>query len=233
MATPLTIVGIDVPRFPTKIAGEHRSGSEWVVAGQNILERAVKAALEVTGAEHIRLLTGAPDQGIFDLVEKYGVVETELPSWLQRSADLARSANEGDVAVFLRAGVLLRHYKPLRKAIDAVRHLKDVDRCEAAMRPERYATSLSNIHFVNRGDEGTRLQPCHEVLAQDLSDFAVLCPAFEVMKLRGFSMNRIGGVAQSGTAFVWVDEGDQVSLEGPIDWLRAEVMLESEREVDA
>ena len=203
MADSVTLFGIEVPRTPRRQGGVMTAPSELRVAGVWLLERCIRAALEHTDVASVTLLTGDPDQGIFDLIEKYNVKEAMATDWLGRMSDRARAAGPRDCAIHMRGDVVMRDYESLAKAIEVVRSMPDVSRVVAAYPSKQKAAGN------------------HALSANDMP----ICPAFEIYKLTNFGVVDIGALS-SGAAFVNIEESDFSMLETPEDWLKAERLLQ-------
>lgn len=218
----LTLIGIEAPRSPQlRRAKDHRSVGEWEVAGVRLLERAVKALRPLASEGGLALICGEPDQAVFDLVRKYNVIESDLMTWMQGVSSQARSAKRSDVALFIRSDVVLRDYAVVAKAIEAIRLLDQVDRVELAYRPKRQP--LERALTLVRGDRGELMEQGLELPAGEIGQ---VCPAFEAHRLMNFTPGSLEVPNLTGSAFLWIDEDDFAVLESPLDFLRAEAMLD-------
>ena len=220
MAESLTIIGIEVPRAPQyQSGGEHRVFGEWEIGGQRILERKVKQALKLASDESLTLITGEPDQGVFNLVENYRVAEADLMSWILGVTDGARVPNKEDVVVFMRGDVVLRSHEVIEKAIEVLRVIPDISRVEVAYQPKKQSPRSA----ISIGVEGGEL--IENRFDLPAGDIGLTCPLFEVQRLKNFKPDTFDAPKLSGMPFLWIDEDDFVVLETPLDFLRSELLL--------
>lgn len=226
MAEALIHIGIDLPRRPLKVPGVGQlNPGDWQVAGESVIGRVVETALKLADPENIRLVTGDPDEGIYRLVEQHGVPEVDLGMWLENTARAAREASEDALVIILRPEVVLRNYRSLVKAIEGCRANARIERVEPAFRPQRHTLDSCVL------STGSKLVPLADWLGTDratLGRLAFPCPAFEVIKLRQFRYDTLSSPVGLPSGFVWIDEGDAVLLDRPIDFLRAEAMLKAD-----
>lgn len=207
--------GLEVPAQPLCVGGTLQPAGHWTIAGEWLLERWVRAALQVCEAENFRLLSGNPDQAVFDLAARYGVQVVEAVTWLSGIARRALAAQPHELVVLARGDVLLRHFDPLFTAVEVARGAASPLRIEAAYRvpSERRVETVRPVVMPN-GELAL-----HSVATDEQAAWP--CPAFEVHPLRSFGMHR----HSRQTAFVWINLDDYVRIESQLDVLRAEVML--------
>lgn len=218
MAEPQTLIALEVPRAPVRHSrGEPFVAGDFSIAGVNLLEHVLKAALELVAAESIRLIVAEPDQGVFDMVAKYGVPEVDLGTWLGGVSEQAKVAGQRDCVVFLRASVPMREYSSLARALGAMGELPTLERIEPAFVPKQQP--LDQCASLREEPDG---RVSFEKWDAPQGSLGVPCPSFEVFRTRSFNPRHFGSAAPQGGAFVWVDEEDFSLTESPLDLIRAE-----------
>lgn len=197
---PLILAGVEVPRRPQVLAtGGACSPGEWRLAGELLAERALKAALARTDKDNVKLITGEPDEGVFALVEKYGVHECPLVDWMTKASDRAAGANPDDLVIFIRAEVVMRSYGVLDAAIAAARK-PNVTRVETAYTLKR------PFGCMTAGERA-------------------LCPAFEVHRLTSFGFQMPGYGVSGSSVEIDIDEDDFAVIDTPAEIARAERII--------
>lgn len=217
-------IAIHMPRRPLPIPGQGARvlPSEWKVGSRGVIESAIQQALQLAPAEQIRIITAEGDDQLFELMSRYSVLELDLGTWLERLAEQARRAEPDDLVAVIRPEFLLLDATALPRAIEACRALSSVDRVEPAFKPEQ--PPIAELTAYQR--DGSVLGPWHQVLGVDAATtFAFPCPAFEVLKLRHFRVDRATQARKAKSAFVWINESDVVLLETPLDFVRAELAV--------
>jgi hypothetical protein len=197
MGEARTFVGIEIPRVPQRLAdGTFTEPGGWRVGGVGLLDRLIGMALAFTTTDHIRLLTGAPDQAVFDAMARYDVQCAVLTEWMGQLAGFAAEAGPEDVAVVLRMQELCTDSAALASAIEGCRGLAEVDSVVPAV--------------GERGDDAAELAPCG---------------AFEVTKVRCFAAGGFSQAAARRVERVVVAPEHWNPLRTRADWVRAEAML--------
>jgi hypothetical protein len=149
----LTLIGIELPRFPIRGAdGEMLAPGAWRVGRVSLLHRCIQTALAFTDAESIRLLTGEPDQAVFDAVESFGPVDAVLSDWLGGLASRAPKAQPEDLVVIMRMAVVTRGFASLGQAIEGCRALADVESVLPVVqdRGEAVPCAAFEVHKLSR-----------------------------------------------------------------------------------
>ena len=224
MAQPLIFIGIEAPRSPRRpLPGLEPEYSELTSDGA-LVERCLRVALELTDVEAVTVISGEPGQDVFDVVERYSALATDLATWMTRVAGRAGNAEANDAVVYLRADVVLRDMSVLAKALDVLRALPDIARVEPAYRPLRQPPA--GTFSLERAPD-KRLTP--RAFVPPRGTLGMPCPAFEIHRLRRFRQSGLGAAVAGDSAFVWIDEEDFVILESPLDGLRAMMLLEESR----
>lgn len=225
MEAPVTLVAIEVPRSPQVVsARDVRSMGEWAAGRHALLARWVRLALEVTDAQSIRLVTGQPDQAVFDLVAAYGVVDTLLSDWIASLSDRAATAGADDASVFIRGASAMASAEPLRRALAALRSSRTTATVEPAVMPVRerlLECGTVDATGAVRAWGGLVSPP---VDALDVSAMGFVVPVFEVRRLK--SLSGPGGIRPGGDGksrgFVWIEEHEAATADGPLGMLHAE-----------
>jgi hypothetical protein len=226
MEAGVTLVAIEVPRAPQVIPGrEVRSMGEWAAGRHELLRRWVRMALTLTDAQSIRLITGQPDQAVFDLVADFGVLESLLSDWIAVLADRATSAGQDDAVVFIRGASAMASADPIRRALEAMRSARDIDTVEPAVMPVQ--EPLHALGVLGGASQGPI--PWHRLLspspdAATIASMGFTVPVFEVRRLKSLASPagiRPGGNSKS-QGFVWVEEQQVAMTDDPLGLLRAE-----------
>lgn len=226
MEAPVTLVAIEVPRSPQVIsARDVRSMGEWAAGRHALLARWVRLALEVTDAQSIRLVTGQPDQAVFDLVSAYGVVDTLLSDWIASLSDRASTAGADDASVLIRGASAMADAGPLRRALAALRASRTTATVEPAVMPVRERLlECGTIDAVTGAARAWGGLVSPGIDAGDVSAMGFVVPVFEVRRLK--SLSGPGGIRPGGDAktrgFVWIEEHEAAMADGPLGMLHAE-----------
>jgi len=220
VADPLTLIGIEVPRAPQVAArGVIHSYGEWMAGRHSLLGRWVAMALQLTEAANIRLITGEPDQAVFDFVERFGLVDAVLSDWVAGLSERAKQADERDAVVLMRGMGAVASPNVIRRAIEALRATSAIGVVEPALRPRQQA--LTEMTVVGAG--GMQLPWKAMLGTPDTAAMGLAVPVFEVRRLRTYRRDfGLAGGAPQSSGFVWVDEDEVAIADDALGLARAE-----------
>ncbi len=219
-------IGIEVPRSPQSLPdGRLRSNGEWQAGSHRLLDRWLKLAVMLAPADQIRLITGSPDQAVYDLIEQYpGTVEVALSDWVGNHSARAADCKPGDAVLLIRSQSAIASAAPIHAAIKLLQGSSRLNRVEPALRPmsDRLVDAIS----LNRSMQ-TRFSQLLGVGAAEMTEWMLPLPIFELTRLAAFRPSAGLIVPGSSVGFVEVSEESAVLIETPLDLLRAELICEA------
>lgn len=223
MANALTWVGIEVPRTPQVLPdGRVLSTGEWEAGGVSLLDRWIQIALHVAPPSRIRLVTGEPDQHVFDLAAANGLLEVNLTDWVNTLSERGKNAGKDDALVLMRGACVLASPATVRESLATLRRLSHVDRVEPAAIPRRQ--SLSGLYSLDRNGSLSTL--ASQLPDAPLPEMAFPVPIFEVQRLRALARGFEPTAHPRNVGFVWVEESEFAVVDSLLGLLYAERICE-------
>ncbi len=209
-------IAIQLPSSPQYLPGKgFLPPGKWEFFGKSLLEYNIRLALKFSAPKTTWILHQQPDEGVFEMVERFGVRELQTFHWLEKMAEIGSKALPEDILILLRSEfLLLNGEQTLKKAQYALQRTPAVHHVEPAF-PLKSSTLHKLIHLQPAQKEGGDSQK----LSSPSETLGIPCPAFEAHRLQSF--HKLSKAHNQKRGFLWVSQNDIVNLLDPFDRLRA------------